>query len=115
MAIKFVVPEVNPFPSSFSFTATLYFLQVYLLSVFSPFFPALLISKLQDLSEKIFLPTKQPHLQCLGPMGDPDPTDLINAETNRIPFRAKNFSLDLWKDTFQSWPKLTKGWKDWFQ
>jgi len=47
-------------------------------------------------------------------MGDPDPTDLINAKINRIPFRAKNFSLDLWKDTFRSWPNPTKGWKDWF-
>jgi hypothetical protein len=36
------------------------------------------------------------------------------AETNRIPFRAQNFSLDLWKDTFQSWPKTTNGWKDWY-
>jgi len=35
-------------------------------------------------------------------------------ETNRIPFRAENFSLDLWKDTFRSWPNPTKGWKDWF-
>ena len=24
-------------------------------------------------------------------MGNPDPTDLINAEVNRIPFRAQNF------------------------
>jgi hypothetical protein len=47
-------------------------------------------------------------------MDDPDPTDLINAETNRIPFRAQNFSLNLWKDTFRSWPKTTKGWKDWY-
>jgi hypothetical protein len=47
-------------------------------------------------------------------MGDPDPTDLINAEVNRIPFRALNFSLNLWKDTFRSWPKTTKGWKDWY-
>jgi len=47
-------------------------------------------------------------------MGDPGPTDIINAETNKIPFRAKNFYLDLWKDTFRSWPKPTKGWKDWF-
>jgi len=66
------------------------------------------------LSEKVVIPTEQPHLQCLGPLGDPDPTDLINAETNRIPFRAENFSLDLWKDTFRSWPSSTKGWKDWF-
>jgi len=47
-------------------------------------------------------------------LGNLDPTDLINAETNRIPFRAENFSLDLWKDTFRSWPSPTKGWKDWF-
>jgi len=47
-------------------------------------------------------------------MGNLDPTDLINIETNRIPFRAENFSLDLWKDTFRSWPNPTKGWKDWF-
>jgi hypothetical protein len=47
-------------------------------------------------------------------MGDPDPTDLINTKTNRSPFRAKNFSLDLWKDTFRSWPKTTKVWKDWY-
>ena len=60
------------------------------------------------------IPTDQPHFQCLGPLGNPDPTDLINAETNRIPFRAENFSLDLWKDTFRSWPSPTKGWKDWF-
>jgi len=66
------------------------------------------------LSEKIVIPTEQPHLQCLGPLGDPDPTNLINAETNRIPFRAENFSLDMWKDTFRSWPNSTKGWKDWF-
>jgi len=60
------------------------------------------------------IPTEQPHFQCLGLLGNPDPTDLINAETNRIPFRANNFSLDLWKDTFRSWPSSTKGWKDWF-
>jgi len=102
MAVNFIVPEVNPFPSSLSFTAILYFLQVYLLNIFSLFLPVLLISKLQDLSENIVIPTEQPHLQCLGPMGDLDPTDLINVETNRMPFRAENFSLDLWKDTFRS-------------
>jgi len=66
------------------------------------------------LANKIVIPTDQPHLQCLGPLENPDPTDLINAETNRVPFRAENFSLDLWKDTFRSWPSPTKGWKDWF-
>ena len=66
------------------------------------------------MSKNIVIPTEEPHLQCLGPLGDPDPTDLINTKTNRIPFRAENFSLDLWKDTFRSWPNPTKGWKDWF-
>jgi len=66
------------------------------------------------LANKIVIPTDQPHLQCLGPLGNLDPTDLINAETNRIPFRDENFSLDLWKDAFRSWPNPTKGWKDWF-
>jgi len=66
------------------------------------------------LADKIVIPTDQPHLQCLGLLGNPDPTDLINAETNRILFRAENFSLDLWKDAFRSWPSPTKGWKDWF-
>jgi len=60
------------------------------------------------------IPIDQPHFQCLGPLGNPDRTDLINAETNRIPFRAENVSLDLWKDTFRSWPSSTKGWRDWF-
>ena len=66
------------------------------------------------MAKKIVIPTDQPHFQYLGPLGNPDPTDLINAETNRIPFRAENFSLDLWKDTFRSWPSPTKGWRDWF-
>jgi len=66
------------------------------------------------LADKTIIPTDQPHFQCLGPLGNPDPTDLINAETNRIPFKAENFSLDLWKDAFRSSPSPTKGWKDWF-
>jgi len=47
-------------------------------------------------------------------MGNLDPTVIKNTETNMIPFRAENFSLELWKDTFRYWPKTTKGWKDWF-
>jgi len=45
MAINFIVPEVNLFPYFSFFTATLYFLQVYLLSIFSSssFFSALSI------------------------------------------------------------------------
>ena len=66
------------------------------------------------MAEEIVIPTDQPHFQCLGPLGNPDPTNFINEETNRIPFRADNFSLDLWKNTFRSWPSSTKGWSDWF-
>jgi len=112
MAVNFTVPEVNP--STFFYHNPLLFCN-YTYFIFSFPFPSILsIFKLLELSEKIVIPTEQPHLQCLGPMGDPDPTDLINAETNRIPFRAKNFSLALWKDSFRSWTNPTKGWKDWF-
>jgi hypothetical protein len=38
--------------------------------------------------QQVSHPTNQVHIQCLGPMGNPDPTDLINAETYRISFRA---------------------------
>jgi len=38
-------------------------------------------------------------------MGNLDPTDLINAETNRIPFRAENFSLDYGKIPSDLGPK----------
>ena len=50
---------------------------------------------------------------CLGPMGDPDPTDLINLETNRIPFKTANMNLD-WSQTFKSSPSPTPGWRNWF-
>ena len=65
-------------------------------------------SNLQDLTEKIVIPTEQPHFQCLGPLVNPDPTDLINAETNRIPFRAENFSLNLWKTPSDPGPVLLR-------
>lgn len=50
---------------------------------------------------------------CLGPMGNPDPTDLINLETNRIPFKISNMNLD-WSQAFRSWPSSTPGWRNWF-
>ena len=49
----------------------------------------------------------------LGPMGIPDPTDLINLETNKIPFKTANMNLD-WSQTFRSWPSPTPGWRNWF-
>jgi len=63
---------------------------------------AMLIVHMQANTRSVTIPTDQPHFQCLDPLGNPDPTDLINVETNRIPFRAENISLDLWKDAFRS-------------
>ena len=37
---------------------------------------------------EILIPsTIVPNAYYLGPMGDPDPSDFINQETNRIPFK----------------------------
>nr|TKW22670.1 hypothetical protein SEVIR_4G243600v2 [Setaria viridis] len=41
-------------------------------------------------------------LICLGPMGNPDPTDMINLETHRIPFKQSSMNLDQWSGTFRS-------------
>jgi len=46
-------------------------------------------------------------------MGDPDPTDFINLETNRIPFKVANMNLD-WSQAFRSWPSSTPRWRNWF-
>jgi len=34
-----------------------------------------------------------PNAYYLGPMGDPDPSDFINQETNRIPFKQSVVDL----------------------
>ena len=34
-----------------------------------------------------------PNAYYLGPMGDPDPSDFINQETNRIPFKQSIVDL----------------------
>nr|BAC21442.1 hypothetical protein [Oryza sativa Japonica Group]BAC21528.1 hypothetical protein [Oryza sativa Japonica Group] len=56
----------------------------------------------------------------LGPVGNPDPTEFIIGETNRIPFRLTNPDLGYWKNTFKSWPSLEKvppekSWTTWFK
>ena len=50
---------------------------------------------------------------CLGPMGNPDPTNLINLETSRIPLKSSNMNLD-WSQALRSWPSVTPGWRNWF-
>ena len=50
----------------------------------------------------------------LGPMGDANPLDFINQETNQIPFRHSLVDLSSWntKNPFRNWPKMPKGWRD---
>lgn len=55
-----------------------------------------------------------PSIYLLGPMGDPDPTNFINAETNRIPFKNSSFDFSHWNHTFRSWPSPVLGWRNWF-
>ena len=46
-------------------------------------------------------------------MGNLDPTQIINLETSRIPFKTSNMDLD-WSQTFRSWPNPTPGWRNRF-
>lgn len=48
-------------------------------------------------------------------MGNPDPIDFINLETNRVPFRTSDMDLDLWQYTFRSWLAVTPGWRNWYR
>ena len=48
-------------------------------------------------------------------MGNPDPIELINLETHRIPFKQSTMDLDHWLGTFRSWPNETPGWREWYQ
>jgi hypothetical protein len=70
---------------------------------------------LQNLRNDIVIPiSDQPSTICLGPMGDPDLTEFINLETNRIPFKATRMNLD-WSLAFRSWPNPTPGWRNGFR
>ena len=51
---------------------------------------------------------------CLGPMGNLDPTSIINLETGRIPLKASNMTSD-WSLAFRSWPSVIPGWRNWFR
>ena len=57
-----------------------------------------------------------PNAYYLGPMGDVNPSDSINQETNQIPFRQSLVDLSSWntKNSFRNWPKMPKGLRDWF-
>ena len=58
-----------------------------------------------------------PNVYYLGPMGDPDRSNFISQETNQIPFKQSVVDLSSWntKIPFRNWPKMPKGWRDWFR
>ena len=58
-----------------------------------------------------------PNTYYLRPMGDPNPSDFINQEINRISFKQSVIDLSFWntKTSFRNWPKIPKGWGDWFR
>ena len=46
----------------------------------------------------MIIPLESQHsMICLGPMGNPDPTSIINLETNRIPLKSSDMNLDFLK------------------
>jgi hypothetical protein len=48
-------------------------------------------------------------------MGNPDPTEVIIAETNRLPFKNSSMNPSIWdKLPLRTWPNLTPGWRDWY-
>ena len=65
---------------------------------------------------EILIPSAvSPNIYFLGPMGDPDPSDFIHQET--IPFKHSVVDLSSWntKTLFRNWPKMPKGWRNWFR
>ena len=77
MVIYFNVPEVNlafipPFLTA---------VPVILASSYTQYFSFLFFNFLDPptlgTEQQIVIPTDQPHIQCLGPMGNRDPTDII--------------------------------------
>jgi hypothetical protein len=47
-------------------------------------------------------------------MGDPDPTELINLEIGRLPFKQTTMSRSVWNKTFRAWLLLLNEWRDWY-
>jgi hypothetical protein len=48
-------------------------------------------------------------------MGDTNPTDMINFETDRIPFKHAFLNMTDWDGCFRSWTGYVKGWKNWYR
>jgi hypothetical protein len=57
----------------------------------------------QELRSNLTTPVDdKSELVFLGPMGDTDPTDMINLEIGRIPFKHASLNLADWDDCFRS-------------
>ena len=75
-----------------------------------------LFFRIQDLQGQIFIPLDgNLHKTFLGPMGDPNPSRTIVAETNRVPFKLSNMHLGLWdkRASIRNWPWIIIGWRNW--
>jgi hypothetical protein len=67
----------------------------------------------QNLQNQIFIPLKDNlHKIFLGPMGDLDPSRVIIAKTNRIPFKHSTMHPNIWdkKSSIRIWPSVIPGW-----
>ena len=51
----------------------------------------------------------------LGPMGNPNPIEFINLETQRLPFKNSRMQIADWTNSFRSWPNQVKGWRNWYR
>jgi hypothetical protein len=70
---------------------------------------------LQELISNLIIPVDdKPELVFLGPMGDADPSNMINLETGRIPFKHPSLDLADWDGCFRSWIGYAKGWRNWY-
>ena len=58
-----------------------------------------------------------PNVYFLRPMGDPNPSDFVHQETNQILVKQSVVDLSSWstKTPFRNWPKMPRGWRDWFR
>ena len=57
-----------------------------------------------------------PDSYFLGPMGNPDPSEIIEKETQRIPFKSGITSPNRWPNTFKNWPfPPITGWRNWYR
>ena len=72
---------------------------------------------LKEYKSQILIPhAANPDSYFLGPMGNPDPSEIIEKETQRIPFKSGITSPNRWPNTFKNWPfPPITGWRNWYR